>query len=85
MFNASIMPWLASGIQTDRAYWVQPLLRLALPGTFQFFYISLLFETFGRNKLVNNGAHDLSTQIDDNLADITGSQQTVTLGVDTSL
>ena len=44
--------------------------------------ISLLFQTFGQNKLVNNGVHDLSTQIGDSFADIIGSQQTVTLGLD---
>ena len=43
--------------------------------------IPLLFQTFGRNKLVNNGVHHLSTQIGDGFADI-GIQQTVTLGVD---
>ena len=61
---------------------MQPILRLALPGTLQSFYILLLFQAFGRNKLVNNGVHDLSTQIGDGFADIIGSQQTVTLGVD---
>ena len=61
---------------------MQPILRLALPGTLQSFYISLLFQTFGQNKQVNNGVHDLSTQIGDGFADIIGSQQTVTLGVD---
>ena len=41
----------------------------------------LLFQAFGRNKLVN-GVHDLSTEVGDGFADIIGSQQTVTLGVD---
>ena len=61
---------------------MQPILRLALPGTLQSFYIPLLFQTFGRNKLVNNGVHDLSTQISDGFANIIGIEQTVTLGLD---
>ena len=61
---------------------MQPILRLALPGTLQSFYIPLLFQAFGRNKLVNNGVHDLSTEVGDGFADIIGIQQTVTLGVD---
>ena len=61
---------------------MQLILRLALPGTLQSFYIPLLFQTFGRNKLVNNGVHDLSTQIGDGFADIIGIQQTIPLGVD---
>ena len=59
-----------------------PLLRLALPDTLQSFYIPLLFQTLGRNKLANNGVHHLSTQIGDSFADIIGIQQTVPLVVD---
>ena len=44
--------------------------------------ISLLFQSFGRNKLVNNSIHDLSTQIGDSFVGIIGSQQSVTLSVD---
>ena len=61
---------------------MQPILRLALPGTLQSFYISLLFQTFGRNKPVNNDVHDLSTQIGDSFADIIGTQQSVTRDID---
>ena len=61
---------------------MQPILRLALPGTLQSFYIPLLFQTLGRNKLANNGVHHLSTGVGDSFADIIGIQQTVTLGVD---
>ena len=61
---------------------MQYILRLALPGTLQSFYIPLLFQTFGRNKPVNNGVHDLSTEVGDGFADIIDIQQTVTLGLD---
>ena len=44
--------------------------------------ISLLFQTFGRNELINNSVHDLSTEVDDSFASTIGSQQTVTLGLD---
>ena len=61
---------------------MQPILRLALPDALQSFYIPMLFQVFGRNKLVNNDVHDLSTEVGDSFASIIGSQQTVTLGVD---
>ena len=61
---------------------MQYILRLALSGTLQSFYIPLLFQTFGRNKPVNNGVHDLSTEVGDGFADIIDIQQTVTLGLD---
>ena len=61
---------------------MQPILRLVLPGTLQSFYIPLLFQTLGRNKLANNGVHHLSTQIGDSFADIIGIQQTITLCID---
>ena len=37
---------------------------------------------FGRNKLVNNGVHDLSTEVGNSFAGIIASQQSVTLGID---
>ena len=61
---------------------MQAILWLALPGTLQSFYIPLLFQTFGRNELINKSVHHLSTQIGDSFADIIGIQQTVPLGVD---
>ena len=82
MFNASIMRGWLRKIQTNRAHWVQPILRLAHPGTLQSFYIPLLFQTFGRNKPVNNGVHHLSTEVGDGFANIICGQQTITLGVD---
>ena len=59
-----------------------PLLRLALPGTLQSFYIQLLLKTLKRNKLANNGVHHLSTEVGDSFADIIGIQQTITLGIE---
>ena len=56
--------------------------QLGNQSALQSFYIPLFFQTFGRNKLVNNGVHHLSTQIGDGFAHIIGIQQTVPLGVD---
>ena len=61
---------------------MRPILRLALLGMLQFFYILLLFQAFGRNKLVDNGVHNLSMEVGDGFADIIGIQHTVPLDVD---
>ena len=45
-------------------------------------YIPLLFQTFKRSELVNKSVYYLSTEVGDGFADIIGSQQTITLGVD---
>ena len=41
----------------------------------------LLFQTFGRNGLINKSVYYLSTEVGNGFADIIGIQQTVTLGV----
>ena len=45
-------------------------------------HIPPLFQTFGRNELINKSVYYLSTEVGDGFADIIGSQQTITLGVD---
>ena len=45
-------------------------------------HIPLLFQTFKRNELINKSVYHLSTEVGDGFADIIGSQQTITLGVD---
>ena len=45
-------------------------------------HISLLFQTFRRNELINKSVYYLSTEVGNGFADIIGIQQTVTLGVD---
>ena len=45
-------------------------------------HISLLFQTFRRNELINKSVYYLSTEVGNGFTDIIGIQQTVTLGVD---
>ena len=45
-------------------------------------FTSQLFQTFGRNELINKSAYYLSTEVGDGFSDIIGSQQSITLGVD---
>ena len=61
---------------------MQPIIRLAHPGKLQSFYNPLLFQTFGRNKLINKSVHHLSTEVGDGFANIICGQQAITLGID---
>ena len=44
--------------------------------------VSFSTQTFRRNKLIKKSVYYLSTEVGDGFADIIGSQQTITLGVD---
>ena len=45
-------------------------------------FTSQIFQTFGRSELINKSIYYISTEVSDVFADIIGSQQTITLGVD---